>query len=207
MEEYIHISAGSGPKECGWVVTKLAGVFIKEANAVGVTASVLAENSSSASSSPSLLMKISGRSLAAFLNGRVGTVRWIGNSPYRPNHKRKNWFVSVKIAPQISEVPELIERDIQYQNMKASGPGGQHVNTTDTAVRATHEPTGISVVAREERSQHLNKKLAIAKLAAIFADNKASEEASAKGSIWQQNQQLERGNEVRTYVGPKFKLQ
>lgn len=205
MEKYIHISAGSGPKECGWVVTKLANTFIKEAKAVGITASILVEHTSS--SSPSLLMKITGKSVTTFVNCRLGTIRWIGNSPYRPNHKRKNWFVSVKIAPQISDVPELLERDIRYQSMRASGPGGQHVNTTDTAVRATHEPTGISVVAREERSQHLNKKLAIAKLATIFADRKTSEEATAKGNLWQQNHKLERGNEVRTYVGPKFKLQ
>tara|TARA_R110002096_G_scaffold436056_1_gene666539 strand:+ start:98465 stop:99088 length:624 start_codon:yes stop_codon:yes gene_type:complete len=206
MELYVHISAGSGPKECEWVVSKLAEIFLKEAKSENVEMVLLLEGNISVSPAPSLLMKISGKSAMSFANSRLGTIRWIGNSPYRPNHKRKNWFVSVDLAPKISEVSELAERDIQYQSMKASGPGGQHVNTTDTAVRATHSPTGISVVAREERSQHMNKKLAMAKLAMIFTEQKTSEKAMAKETLWHQNQQLERGNEIRIYVGPKFKL-
>ncbi|MCC3860620.1 peptide chain release factor H [Pseudemcibacter aquimaris] len=205
MDVYIHISSGSGPRECAWVVNKLAEVFVKEGRAEGIKAIILLGDNPSASLAPSLLMKLSGKSVREFAKERIGTIRWIGNSPFRPNHKRKNWFVSVSKAPTISEVPELQERDIQYQTMRATGPGGQHVNTTDSAVRATHVPTNVSVVAREERSQHMNRKLAITKLAMIFADRQSSERQDAKEAMWRQHHNLERGNAVRTYEGIKFK--
>ena len=186
MEVYLHISAGSGPRECEWVVVNLAKQFVREAKADSLSVELMWEGEP-VPHSQSLLIK------------------WIGESPYRPNHKRKNWFVSVKKAPSIADVPSLNERDIDYQAMKASGPGGQHVNTTDSAIRATHRPSGVSVVAKEERSQHANKRLVLMKLAMIFEDRKSDETASAKETMWRQNHQLERGNAVRTYVGPKFK--
>lgn len=203
MDIYIHISSGSGPRECAWVVNTLAAVFVKEGYAEGIKATILVDDDTK--EAPSLLMKLSGKTAVEFAKARLGTIRWIGNSPFRPNHKRKNWFVSVSMAPTISEVPELQERDIQYQTMRATGPGGQHVNTTDSAVRATHVPTGVSVIAREERSQHMNRKLAIAKLTMIFAERQSSERQDAKEAMWRQHHNLERGNAVRTYEGSKFK--
>lgn len=205
MEVYIHISSGSGPRECAWVVNKLAEAFVKEGRVKGVYATILREDNPSSSLAPSLLMKLSGKLAPDFAKARLGIIRWIGNSPFRPNHKRKNWFVSVSTAPTTSDVSELHERDIEYQAMRASGPGGQHVNTTDSAVRATHVPTGESVVAREERSQHRNRNLAIAKLYMIFAERKSTDKQNAKEAIWRQHHNLERGNAVRTYEGLKFK--
>ena len=204
MEVYLHVSAGSGPRECEWVVVNLAKHFVKEAKAEGLTAELMWEGES-VPHSPSFLLKVQGRGVDTFVQDRTGSIKWIGESPYRPNHKRKNWFVSVKKAPCVADVPTLNPEDVDYQTMKASGPGGQHVNTTDSAVRATHRPSGVSVVAKEERSQHANKKLALMKLAMIFVERQAGEAADAKEAMWQQNQELERGNEVRTYVGPQFK--
>lgn len=205
MEIYLHISAGSGPRECEWVVVKTANQFAKEAKADGLNAEVMWE-AEPVANAPSLLLKIDGKGADAFVRARTGSIKWIGESPYRPNHKRKNWFVSVRQAPSIADVPALNERDITFQSMRASGPGGQHVNTTDSAVRATHNPSGASVVSREERSQHRNKKLAITKLALIFTERQSGEEATNREAMWRQNHALERGNEVRVYIGPKFKL-
>jgi len=206
MEIYLHISAGSGPRECEWVVARLAEAFSKEAKAEGLNCDILLGEQTAANHYLSLLVKLSGEKAQPFANARIGTIKWIRTSPFRPNHRRKNWFASVTAAPTLQDIPELHDRDIQYQTMRASGPGGQHVNTTDSAVRATHKPTGISVVAKEERSQHRNKKLAVAKLAIIFIEQQSGEEAGSRATMWQQNQSLERGNEVRTYVGAKFKM-
>ena len=75
--------------------------------------------------------------------------------------KRKIWFAGVNIIDSLSLEYEIKQSDVKYETMRAGGPGGQHVNTTDSAVRAIHIPTGIRTVARDERSQHANKELAL----------------------------------------------
>ncbi len=95
---------------------------------------------------------------------------------------------------------------MRFEPTKASGPGGQHVNKTESAVRATHLPTGLSCVAREERCQHRNKELALARLAQTIAGRGAQAEADARRDAWTRHDALERGNAVRVYTGPEFRL-
>jgi peptide chain release factor len=99
---------------------------------------------------------------------------------------------------------DLREEDIDYQAMRASGPGGQHVNKTDSAVRATHRPSGLVATAREQRSQHANRKLAQLKLAMMIEDRHRQSRNDARRSQWSLHQQLERGRPVRTYAGAGF---
>ena len=200
---YLHISAGDGPKECQWVVVKLALAFRKEATANGLNAEILDYDYTK--TARSLLVKFSGDGAEAFATGRTGTIKWIGQSPFRPNHKRKNWYIGVTRPPDLTEIPGLKETDIRFQSMKASGPGGQHVNATQSAVRATHVPTGHSVVAREERSQHANRRLCKIKLAMLFDAQKSKAEGENKNALWRANKGLERGNEVRVYQGKNFR--
>lgn len=200
---YLHISAGDGPQECQWVVVKLALSFCKEAKAHGLMGEILDDDFSK--TAPSLLIKVSGEASEAFAGMRTGTIKWIGQSPFRPHHKRKNWYVGVSRPPTLEEIPGLKDSDISYQSMKASGPGGQHVNATQSAVRATHIPSGHSVVAREERSQHANKRLCKIKLAMLFEAQKSKAEGDNKDALWRANKGLERGNEVRVYRGEKFR--
>ena len=194
------ISSGSGPRECQYAARGIAKAFIKEAKIENVKASLLETDSSA-----SYLLRLSGHNANSFAKARCGTIRWIGQSPYRKNHKRKNWFVGVSILPELTDMPDIKETDIQYMATRASGPGGQHVNKTNSAVRAVHVPTGISVTAQEERSQHANKKLCRLKLTAIFAQRNALAKHNAKTAQWSAHKSLERGNEVRVYHGEKFK--
>ncbi len=90
--------------------------------------------------------------------------------------------------------------------MRASGPGGQHVNKTDSAVRAIHRPSGLTAFSQDQRSQHANRKLARLKLALLLAERALDGMRDSHHATWARNQSLERGNAVRTYVGPKFDL-
>lgn len=204
-EHILNITAGDGPKECQWVAVRLAVAFCREASKLGLTAEVLWDGEA-LNIAPSCLVKISGNGADDFIRPRIGTVRWIGKSPFRRNHKRKNWYVGVSIAPDIAEVPELREADISYQTLRASGPGGQHVNKTESAVRAIHRPTGLTVVSQAERSQFANKKITRLKLAMLLQARGNDAQSQRETEIWATHKTLERGNEVRIYEGLKFRL-
>ena len=199
----LHISAGQGPQECQWVIAQLATVFRKEAIAQGLKCEIIEPTDFPVAS---LLLSVTGTDCDAFTDERTGTIRWIGQSPFRPKHKRKNWYIGVKRAPDVENLLELKEVEIKYQAIRASGPGGQHVNKTDSAVRVTHIPSGVSAVSQDQRSQFANKKIARLKLALIFAEKRELSASKTKEGLWKQNFELERGNEVRTYEGVKFRL-
>lgn len=198
----LHISSGQGPKECRWCVERLGEAFGREAAAIGLACSVLEVTEDCAS----MLLKVEGSDVEAFVSERIGTTRWIGTSPFRPTHKRKNWFIGVRKAPDPSDIAGFDERDISYQAIRASGPGGQHVNKTDSAIRAVHGPSGLSCVSQEQRSQFANKKTARLKSALMLEELRETQEGKVDAQLRKQNQQVERGNAVRVYQGPKFKL-
>ena len=202
-EIILHLSSGQGPEECQWVVAQLAAAFAREAAAYNLTCEPI-EPITGASSSA--LLRVIGSDSEAFVAARMGTIRWIGTSPFRPTHKRKNWFVAVTRAPEVGSVAEFRDADIQYQAFRSSGPGGQHVNTTDSAVRATHIPTGLATVSQDQRSQFANKKIARLKLAMLFDERRRQGSADSKRALWSRNHELERGNAVRTYEGQAFRL-
>lgn len=203
MSVVLHLSAGQGPEECRWVVARLAEAFVAEAAAAGLACTLL---EGAAHLPASLLLEVTGEDADAFAAARTGTIRWVGTSPFRPLHKRRNWFAAVARLPEPESLPDFREADIAWQAMRASGPGGQHVNKTDSAVRATHRPTGLSVVAQEQRSQHANRKLARIKLALLLAERGNAAAADARRAEWDRNHALERGNAVRTYAGERFVL-
>ncbi|MEO6216978.1 MAG: peptide chain release factor H [Sphingomonas sp.] len=202
-EIILHLSSGQGPEECQWVVAQLAAAFAREAVVQGLECESIEPVTGPSSSA---LLRIIGSDNEAFVAARTGTIRWIGTSPFRPAHKRKNWFVAVTRAPEVESVAEFRDADVQYQAFRSSGPGGQHVNTTDSAVRATHIPTGLATVSQDQRSQFANKKIARLKLAMVFDERRRQGSADSKRALWNRNHELERGNAVRTYEGPGFRL-
>ncbi len=88
--------------------------------------------------------------------------------------------------------------EVRFETLRAGGPGGQHQNTTDSAVRAVHIPTGLSTLARDERSQHRNKQVAIKRLAAMLEMIAQEGKETGKREAFKQHRALERGNEVLT---------
>ena len=137
--------------------------------------------------------------LPAFVKEWRGTIQWIAASPYRKFYKRKNWFVGVEIF----DVPKKLEwnpKEVVFETCRASGPGGQNVNKVETAVRGTHTPSGIQVLAMDSRSQGQNKKLCLERLEQKILAWQTSQLISQQQTRWQEHNVLERGNAVKTII-------
>lgn len=205
---WLQITSGRGPGECQLGVAHLARVLLVEARAAGLAGELIDSVEGNASGGlMSALLSIAGDGADRFARRNTGSVQWICPSPLRAGHKRKNWFVAVDaLTPPAADVPDAIKAaDVTFEAMRASGPGGQHVNKTESAVRATHRPSGLVATAREERSQAMNKRLALARLAQMLASAAAGEKADAERERWSRHDQLERGQPVRVFKGPEFR--
>jgi len=122
-------------------------------------------------------------------------------SPYRVKLKRKNWFIGVTY---LSPPKPIGDSEVRFNTTKSSGAGGQHVNKTESAVRATHLATGISVKVQSERSQHANKRLARLLLANKIAELNHSITQEHNATQYQFHQQIERGNANLIFYGDRF---
>lgn len=191
----IQISSGLGPLECSRAVALLFASLKKEYPDI-LTCNVR-ENSFQPGCYKSVLF-----STQADLSSLEGTIEWICQSPFRPHHGRKNWFIDVSIIPEVKTVCK--EGEIRFERFHCGGKGGQNVNKVETGVRLVHEPTGITVTATEERSQQQNRRIAMAKLQAIFAERETEAAQNQKNSAWREHTRLVRGNPVRVYKGENF---
>ena len=205
---YLSITAGNGPEECAHAVALTLQIIKKETEEQKEISMRILETEGSRikGNCRSALIAIEGKNVRDFSESWTGIIQWIWQSEYRPHHKRKNWFISVKpfVEPKPGEV--FSPENVHFETSKAGGPGGQHVNKTETAVRAMHIPTGKSVVARGERSQLLNKKIALIRLSALVEKERADKELQVKAGLRHSHWELERGNPVRVYDGKTLKL-
>jgi len=205
MIAWLQVTSGRGPDECAWVVAHVVDRMIQEAMALGHDVRILETVPGGPDRTyKSALLAVEGEDLSGFVAGWQGTILWIGPSPFRPHHKRKNWFVGVnRFSPPAEHV--FRPQDLKIESMRSSGPGGQHTNKTESAVRVTHLPTGLSAVAQEERSQHLNRSLALGRLYERWQAARQSQHRQNQKEQWQRHDALERGSPIRIYTGPDFK--
>lgn len=202
----LQLSSGQGPEECARAVALALEHIQKQASLTNVDLDVIeATKGRHEQCYKSVLLKLSKEQSLALAQQWQGVMQWICESPFRPRHKRKNWFFNGCVYDADTQTMETVrETDIQFKTCKASGAGGQHVNTTDSAVHATHLPSGISVKVSSERSQHANKKLAKLLLAVKLTDAANLQSAEKEKARWSQHWQLQRGNPERVFVGKKF---
>lgn len=201
---WIQITAGRGPVECQWVVGQVLAALSAEAQQAGLAVELLeAVQGDGPGLLRSVLLSAEGAGLVPFVRGWQGSIQWVGKSAQRPNHKRRNYFVGVE-ALEPPQAQAFSDKDLVFETMRGAGPGGQHVNKTESCVRVTHLPSGRRAVGREERSQQQNRRLAVARLAALLKEDGEEARARAEQTRWDQHNSLERGNPTRTYEGPGF---
>ena len=133
-----------------------------------------------------------------------GTHLWRCQSPFRPKHKRKNWYFTLNVQDK-TRVENIDTSKVVYQTMKSPKKGGQHVNTTCSGVRAIYSPLGVEALSYDERSQHRNKAIALARLIAKVEEYKNMQQMDKQNERWREGKQLERGNAVKVFEGKTFK--
>lgn len=201
----LQLSAGQGPEECCKAVGLALHAIEKQCRERAVKLDIVEMiTSKQRHCFKSVLLQLEAddkESVKQIASLWQGGMLWVCQSPFRPKHKRKNWFFS----GQVYEFNEAqLDKHITFQTCRASGAGGQHVNTTDSAVRATHSGTGICVRVETERSQHANKRLARALLFQKLEALKLEKMTQQEQARWQQHWEVERGNPARTFKGEKF---
>ena len=201
-KEYIQITSGRGPVECCRVVVLVMNKIIEQAKSLGYEVEVVEhEDGPNDGCMFSATLAIESVHAISLKDEWEGSVLWVAQkNPFRPWHRRKNWFVGVPFFIPL-QTGTISERDITYETLRSSGPGGQNVNKVESAVRAIHVPTGITVLASDERLQIQNKRLArerlLMKLSAIDEDRRLHH----NHEVWMNHNSLERGNPVQKFRG------
>ena len=191
----VQLSSGQGPSECELAVLKLYEALKKEYPDIEFLSAHEAREKGCYTS----IIFTTERDLSDL----EGSIQWICRSPFRPNHKRKNWFVDVSIIPEMENICK--DQDIRFERFHSGGKGGQNVDKVETGVRLIHIPTGITVTSTSERSQYANKKDALEKLNVILSQRELEEKQKQVNSAWREHTKIVRGNPVRVYEGEGFK--
>ena len=202
----LQLSSSQGPAECELAVAKALARIVYEAQRCAASVEIVETvGDSKLGIYRSVLLAVDGEGAATLAERWCGTVQWRCKSPYRPGHERKNWFIGIAQFQRLSEQASiLLPEKLRFETCRASGPGGQHVNKTDSAVRATHLPSGTTVKVQAYRSQHANKQLAT-----LLLEQKLQEAANQRASgVRAQRRivhhQVERGNARLVFSGMDF---
>ncbi len=203
----LQISSGRGPVECQLAVRKVVEEILRRTRNAEISGEIVStQDGKKRGTYLSALVAITGPKALEFCRAWTGSIKWVNKSPFRPVHKRANWFVGVELISLTNQTSsDMRQADVHFETFGASGPGGQHTNKTDSAVRAKHIPSGHVVVVKSQRSQHANKKLALTLLKnEIEKDNQTNAKTDARAQ-WAKHEKLERGNPIKTFIGFGFK--
>ena len=199
---YIDIQSGSGGTEAQDWANMILRMYLRWAEANGFKTEIVELSEGEVAGIKSATVKISGDYAFGFLRTEKGVHRLVRKSPFDSGSRRHTSFASLFAYPEIDDNVDIAinPADIRIDTYRASGAGGQHVNKTDSAVRITHEPTGIVVQCQSDRSQHRNKDSAMSMLKARLYEHEMQQRQSEQQAVEDDKADIGWGSQIRSYV-------
>lgn len=201
-DAFLEVNSGAGGTEaCDWAAMLLR-MYVRWAERRGFKVSFMEQSDGEEAGIKSATIRIEGFQAYGWLKTENGVHRLVRISPFDSGARRHTSFASVSISPVIEDDVdiEVEDKDIRVDTYRSSGAGGQHVNTTDSAVRITHIPTGIAVACQSERSQHQNRANAMNMLKARLYEVEMQKREEEKAAAHGEKTDIGWGHQIRSYV-------
>jgi len=199
---FIDIQSGSGGTEAQDWASMLLRMYLRYCERRGFKVEVLEETEGDVAGIKGASLKISGDYAYGYLRTESGVHRLVRKSPFDSGNRRHTSFASVSVFPEVDDSIEVTinPADLRVDTYRASGAGGQHINKTDSAVRITHEPTGIVVQCQNDRSQHKNRAEAMSMLKAKIYEFELRKRNEEKQALEDAKTDIGWGHQIRSYV-------
>ena len=208
LNSYIEVHAGAGGTESQDWAEMLRKMYLKWSVLKGFKSELISEHKGDEAGIKSSTIKIEGDYVFGWLKSESGIHRLVRISPFDSGARRHTSFASVWIYPVVDENIdiEIIEKDLRIDTYRSSGAGGQHVNTTDSAVRITHLPSKIVVQCQNERSQHKNKDTCMNMLRARLYDFEMKKREKQSQTVESSKSEIGWGHQIRSYVLHPYRM-
>ena len=208
LDCYIEIHAGAGGTESQDWADMLRRMYLKWSDKKNFKSNLISEHKGDEAGIKSATIKIEGDYVFGWLKKESGIHRLVRISPFDSGARRHTSFASIWIYPVVDENIniEISEKDLRIDTYRSSGAGGQHVNTTDSAVRITHLPSKIVVQCQNERSQHKNKETCMNMLKARLYDHEIKKREEQNQNTENSKSEIGWGHQIRSYVLQPYRL-
>ena len=199
---YVDIQSGSGGTEAQDWAEMLLRMYLRWCESHGFKAEIMELSAGGVAGIKSASIHVKGDYAFGWLRTEIGVHRLVRKSPFDSNNGRHTSFAAVFVSPEIDDNIEIDinPADLRIDTYRSSGAGGQHVNTTDSAVRITHQPTGIVIACQNERSQHANKDTAMKMLRAKLYEREMMQRMEKQQALEDTKSDIGWGSQIRSYV-------